>query len=174
MSKATTTIKNIVQSQKLGKWQTKSLSCSHKIYIVLFKICYCFAVVLCDTCFRSSRCVCVSSRGKGGCGGLWGCDCGPVGGGPDPEPRKTEGLLFGLLPWIWSWRTLWEWSGVGLLWELQPRHALHQRWGGRMEECCNGKKTNPLCCGVSGYPFPEQSLSINQANNSFIDTDSRH
>lgn len=92
--------------------------------------------VLCVKHFRSSRCVCVPSRGEGGCGGLWGRDRGPVGRSPDREPREAEGLLFGLLPWIWSWRPLWEWPGVGLLWELQPRHAMHQRWGGEEKASC--------------------------------------
>ncbi len=94
-----------------------------------------------SNCFLSFRNVCVPSGGKGGCGGLWGCDCRPVGGGPDPGQRETERLLFGLLRRIRSRRPLWEWTWVGLLWELQPRHAMHKWWERKINGCCEGKKS---------------------------------
>lgn len=78
-------------------------------------------------CGKPSRCVCVPSRGKGGDSWLWGSDCGSATGGPDWEQREAEGLLFGLLSWIWSRQSLW--SGLGLLWELWTWPAMHQRWG---------------------------------------------
>lgn len=101
---------------------------------------HCFVCV--NNIFGTCTCrrVCVPSWRKGGCGGLRGFNRGPTGGCGDTEPREAEGLLFGLLPWIRSWRPLWEWPGVGLLWELQSGHSMHQWWGYRTEECREGQK----------------------------------
>lgn len=97
-----------------------------------------------SVCVSRFRCVCVPSRGKGGCGGLWSCNRRPAGGGADPEPRKAEGLLSGLLPRLGSWWPVWERPGVGLLRELQSRHAVHQWWGGRGGRGSEGE--NVLMC----------------------------